>query len=196
MLMWRGYIVVSIVDWTEEGKKILGFKPSIVTPDDLESIRNIAILRYATSLFKPNDWIKVIESLVRKGYLMKIKEIIYSQENEEILTIVDGYTVTERGRKVSKEVKETIRKYGGKNDFMYGIGDDFLYRAEPHLRAVATYLSNLCYHEFYKRSDEGIRCKERLDRIKDFVEIEYKKNYKDNYYFKYFEPLALYLLFR
>jgi len=187
-MLFPAYIVISVVDWAEKGKKLLGFKPSIVTSDDLETIRNVALLRYATSLFKPNDWMKVIEGLVKEGYLTEIKEIIYS--NGKISAIVNGYTVTKHGRKVAEEVNEMIKKYGGENDFMYGIGYDTLYYAKMYLRAVATYLSNLCYHEFYKRSDEGKRCEKTLDRIKDFVKIEYKEYNR----FKYFEPLALYLL--
>jgi len=193
MVIWRVHIVVSIIDWTEEGKKILGLKPSIVTSDDLKSIRNIAILRYATSLFKPNDWIKVIEGLVKKGYLISIKEVLYSRENGEIFAIVDGYTVTENGRKVAEEISEMIRKYGGENDFMYGIGYYEVYLAELHLRAVAFYLSHLCHYKYYmERDEEGKRCMERLRKVDDFVERELKKYKKE---FKYFEPLALYLLF-
>ena len=197
MVLQREHIIVAIVYWTEEGKKILGFKPSVVTRDDLESVRNTAIWRHATVLYRSvEEWIQVIQNQIKEGYVMNIRELLYSNETGEITGVVEGFAVTKNGKKIAKDVNWLIRKYGGDyDDIMYGIGYDVIHRAEMHAKAVDTYLSKLCDYKYYmERSEEGEKCMERLERVRDFVELEF-----DDYEPRFsciLQPLFCYLVFR
>jgi len=169
--MW--YVVLALVDSIDAAEKALGFPPTKGTLEHLREVDKIAWRRYGVSMYPTlKDYEEILERFVEEGYL---KNTCVEKDGISICR----YEPTEKAINIIEEVNLAILNNLGYPGFLSII----------YLKATSEYFQMRCKGEYERGSDVGMRCKEALKKIKDYI----GKNYPE-VSDRVGGPLAAYLL--
>jgi len=155
--MW--YIVLALVDAIDTAEEALSFPPTKGTLEYLRGVHTVALRRDGVSLYPTlKDYEEILERLVEEGYLKKT--CVKKDKDEESIC---RYEPTEKAINIIEEVNLAALNKLGYSGFL----------SRTYLKATSEYFQMLCEEEYRRGSDVGMRCKETLKKIENYIEEEY-----------------------